>query len=183
MSFEIFLVISHKTVKSAKNTICDTCAQNSRRYEFCDIFAHTVVISRKTVKLAKNTICDTWAQNLRRYISFVTFLLIQLIKDVKRSNQIGTGFLILVHRTGGDMSFLTFLLKQLEKSPKTVKSTKYTICEPCAQKSWRNELCDIFPHTVITNRKMVKSARNTIYDTCAQNSWRYEFCDIFVIQL
>ena len=33
-----------KTVKSAKNTICDTWALNSRRYEFSDILDHTVVI-------------------------------------------------------------------------------------------------------------------------------------------
>ena len=70
MSFvDIFaqtVVISRRAVKSAKNTICDTCAQNSRRYEFCDIFAHTVVISRKTVKSAKITICDISEQNSRR---------------------------------------------------------------------------------------------------------------------
>ena len=53
-------------VKSAKNTICDTWAQNSRRYQFCDIFTHTVAIRRKTVKSANNTICDTCAQNSRR---------------------------------------------------------------------------------------------------------------------
>ena len=47
------------------NTTCDTWAQNSRRYQFCDIFTHTVAIRRKTVKSAKNTICDT-AQNSRR---------------------------------------------------------------------------------------------------------------------
>ena len=62
--FDIFaqtFVISRKTVKSAKNTICDISAQKSRRYEFCDIFAHTLVISRNTIKSAKNTICDTCA--------------------------------------------------------------------------------------------------------------------------
>ena len=35
--FDIFayiVVISHKTVKSAKNTICDICDENWRRYEF-----------------------------------------------------------------------------------------------------------------------------------------------------
>ena len=58
------VVISRKTVKSAKNTICDISAQISRRYEFCDIFAHTFVISRKTVKSAKNTTCDTWCTEL-----------------------------------------------------------------------------------------------------------------------
>ena len=47
--------------------IFDTCAQNSRRYEFFDIFAHTVVINRKTVKSAMNTICDNRAQIPRRY--------------------------------------------------------------------------------------------------------------------
>ena len=59
--------MSLKTVKSAKNTIFDTCAQNSRRYEFCDIFVQTVAISGKTVKSAKNTICDVCAQNSWSY--------------------------------------------------------------------------------------------------------------------
>ena len=45
--FAYTVVISRETVKSPKNTIFDTCAQNSWRYEFSDIFAHTVVISRK----------------------------------------------------------------------------------------------------------------------------------------
>ena len=48
-------------VKSEKNTICDTCAQNSRRYEFSDIFVQNLVRSRKTVNSAKNTICDIFA--------------------------------------------------------------------------------------------------------------------------
>ena len=52
------VVISFKTVKSAKNTIFDSCAQNSRGYEFFEIFASTVLINRKTVKSVKNTICD-----------------------------------------------------------------------------------------------------------------------------
>ena len=42
-------------------------AQNSRRNDFFDIFAHTVVISHKTVKSAKSTICDTCDENSRRY--------------------------------------------------------------------------------------------------------------------
>ena len=62
-NFAYTVVISRGTVKSANNTICDTCAQNSRRHEYCETFAHTVVISRKTVKSAKNTICDICAQN------------------------------------------------------------------------------------------------------------------------
>ena len=44
------VVISRKMVKGAQNTICDTCALNSRRYEIFEVFAHNVVISRKTVK-------------------------------------------------------------------------------------------------------------------------------------
>ena len=51
--FAYTVVISRETVKSPKNTIFDTCAQNSWRYEFS--FAHTVVISCKTVKSGKNT--------------------------------------------------------------------------------------------------------------------------------
>ena len=61
-------------MKSAKNTICDSCVQNSLSYEFCDIF------------------------------------LIMLFKGVKRSNQLGTRFVILVYRTRGVLNFVTFLL-------------------------------------------------------------------------
>ena len=43
------VVTNCKTVKSAKNTNCDTCALNSKRYEISDIVNHTVVISRKKV--------------------------------------------------------------------------------------------------------------------------------------
>ena len=71
MSFVTFfahtVVIRRKTVKSAKNTIFDTCAQKSRRYEFCDIFAHKFVRNRTTVKSARKTVCDTCAQNSPRY--------------------------------------------------------------------------------------------------------------------
>ena len=44
------VVVSRKTVKYAKNTICDTCALNWKRYEFSDISPNIVLISRKTVK-------------------------------------------------------------------------------------------------------------------------------------
>ena len=79
--------------RSHRNSICDTCVQISRSYEFFDVFAYIVVISSKTVKSAKNTIfdgdltvsrlittvsaktvksakntiCDTFAQNSWRY--------------------------------------------------------------------------------------------------------------------
>ena len=53
------VVISRKRANSARNTIFDTCAQNSRRYDFCDIFDDTVLISDKTVKSATNTSFDT----------------------------------------------------------------------------------------------------------------------------
>ena len=46
----LITTVSAKTVKSAKNTICDTCAQNSWRYEFCENFTLTVEISCKTIK-------------------------------------------------------------------------------------------------------------------------------------
>ena len=62
-NFAHTVVISRQEVKSAKNTICDLSAQNSRRYEVCYIFSHNVVISRKTVKSAKSTIVETCAQN------------------------------------------------------------------------------------------------------------------------
>ena len=80
MSFPTFLLIQNK-LKSGKNTFCDICAQNSRRfvtfsliqlelkwsgdmtfYEFFDIFD----ISHTVVKTAKNTLSDICAQNSRR---------------------------------------------------------------------------------------------------------------------
>ena len=57
------VVLRRETVKSAKNTISDTCAQNSRRYEFSDFFAYKVLINSKTVKSAKNTISDNCEHN------------------------------------------------------------------------------------------------------------------------
>ena len=74
-------------MKSPKNTICDTCDKNSQRFEFCDIFAHTVVLSCKIVKSAKNTIYDTCAQNSRRYEFSDIFAFTVLIsrKTVKNS--------------------------------------------------------------------------------------------------
>ena len=65
-------------VRSHRNSICDTCVQISRSYEFFDIFAYIVVISSKTVKSAKNVIFDFCAQNIEKNMSFVTFSLIQL---------------------------------------------------------------------------------------------------------
>ena len=61
------VVIIRKKVKSANNTICDTCAQNSRGYEFSEIFVQSLVRSSKTVKSAKNTICDFCAHNSCSY--------------------------------------------------------------------------------------------------------------------
>ena len=54
-------------VRSHRNSICDTCVQISRSYEFFDILAYIVVISSKTVKSAKNTICDCCAQISKKY--------------------------------------------------------------------------------------------------------------------
>ena len=71
------VVIIHKTVKSAKNTICDTCAQNSRRYESSHIFAHTVVITEKKSNQLRTRFV-TLAHRTRGHMSFLTFLFKQL---------------------------------------------------------------------------------------------------------
>ena len=68
--FSHAVLISRKTVKWTKNTICDTCAVNLRRYKIFEFLLHTVIISGKTVKWAKNTICDTCALISRRYEIF-----------------------------------------------------------------------------------------------------------------
>ena len=81
MSFVNFfshtVVIIRKTVKSAKNTICDTCAQNSRRYEFSDIFAHTVVITEKKFNQLRTRFV-TLVHRTRGNMSFLMFLFKQL---------------------------------------------------------------------------------------------------------
>ena len=43
-------------VRSHRNSICDSCVQISRSYEFFDIFAYIVVISSKTVKSASKIV-------------------------------------------------------------------------------------------------------------------------------
>ena len=43
-------------VRSHRNSICDTCVQISRSYEFFDIFAYIIVISSKTVKSASKIV-------------------------------------------------------------------------------------------------------------------------------
>ena len=139
MSFLTFflhtLVKSNKTVKSAKNTICDTCAQNSRRYEFCDIFVHTVVLSRKTVKSAKNTFCDICAQNSLRYEFCDIFASYSCIMYVKLSNKLRTRFVILVHRTRAVYEFCDIFAQTVVLGRETVKSSSNTICDTCAQNS------------------------------------------------
>ena len=67
----------HEFCAQVSKIVFLTCAQNSWRYEFSDIFAHTVVISRKTVKSGKNTFA-TFVHRTRGDTSFVTFSLIQL---------------------------------------------------------------------------------------------------------
>ena len=95
------------------NRICDTCAQNSRRYEICEIiFAYTVVIRRKTFKSAKNTICDTCAKNSRRY-EFCDIFVHKAVISRKSENELGTRFVILVQRIGKVITLVTFLLIQL----------------------------------------------------------------------
>ena len=89
MSFVNFffhtVVIIRKTVKSAKNTIIDTCAQNSRRYEFSHLFAHTVVITEKKSNQLKTRFL-TIVLRAREDMSFLIFLFKQLLisrKNVK----------------------------------------------------------------------------------------------------
>ena len=60
-----------------------------------------------------------------------------------------------------------------------MKYAKNTICDACLMNSGKYNICDIFPHTVVTSCKTVKSAKSTICDTCSQNSQRYEFFEIF----
>ena len=110
--FSYTVLISRETVKSPKNTIFDTCAQNSWRYEFSDIFAHTVVISRKTVKSAKNTIFDFCAQISKKY-EFCDIFANTVVKVVKRSNHLRRPFVTLVHKSRGVLCFVTFSLIQL----------------------------------------------------------------------
>ena len=54
-----------------------------------------------------------------------------------------------------------------------------TICDTCALNSWRYEIFEVFPHTVVISRITVKSTQNTIWDTCAVNSRRYKIFEVF----
>ena len=96
-------------VRSHRNSICDTCVQISRSYEFFDIFAYKVVISSKTVKSAKNTIFDFCAQISKKY----EFCDIFANTVVKRSNHLRRRFVTLVHKSRGVLCFVTFSLIQL----------------------------------------------------------------------
>ena len=89
MSFVKFfshtVVIIRKTSKSAKNTICDTCARNSQRYESSHIFAHTVVITEKKSNQLRTRFV-TIVLRARGDMSFLLFLFKQLLisrKNVK----------------------------------------------------------------------------------------------------
>ena len=86
-------------------------------------------------------------------------------KPQKRSNQLRTRFVTLVHKTRGDMSFVTFSLIQLVISRKMGKSHKNTICDTCAQNSWRYEFSDIFAHTVVISRKKRSNQVRTRFAT------------------
>ena len=99
-------------VRTHRNSICDTCVQISRSYEFFDIFAYIVVISSKTVKSAKNTIFDFCAQISKKYEFCDIFAKYSCKKPQKRSNHLRTRFVTLLHKTRGDMSFVTFSLIQ-----------------------------------------------------------------------
>ena len=57
----------------------------SKKYEFCDIFAHTVRISSKMVRSHWNSICDTCVQISRSFEFFDNFAYIVVIsrKTVK----------------------------------------------------------------------------------------------------
>ena len=99
-------------VRSHRNSICDTCVQISRSYEFFDIFAYIVVISSKTVKSAKNTICDFCAQISKKY-EFCDIFANTVVKSCKRSNHLRRPFVTLVHKSRGVLCFVTFSLIQL----------------------------------------------------------------------
>ena len=79
---------------------------------FCDIFANTVVKSCKKVKSSKKTICDTCAQKSWSFVFCYIFAHTVCNKPQKRSNQLRTRFVTLVHKTRGDMSFVKFSLIQ-----------------------------------------------------------------------
>ena len=75
--FAYTVVISRETVKSPKNTIFDTCAQNSWRYEFSTFCSYSC---NKPLKRSNQvrTRFATFVHRTRGDTSFVTFSLIQL---------------------------------------------------------------------------------------------------------
>ena len=99
-------------------------------------------------------------------------------KAVKRSNELRTRFVMLVHWTHGDMRFFKVLTHTVVISRKTVKWVEITICDTTATNSRSNESFEAITHTVVMSPKTVKWAENTICDTCALNSRRYEFFQV-----
>ena len=89
--FKVFahtVVISRKTVKSGKNTICDICAHNSWRYEICNIFSHTVVLAIKRSNQVRMRFV-TLVHKTRGDMSFVKFFVHTVViscKTVKSAN-------------------------------------------------------------------------------------------------
>ena len=111
-------------------------------------------------------------------MSFLITLLIQLHYAVKRSNPLKTRFVILVHRAHR-YEICDIFRHTVVISRKTVKSTRNTICDTCAQNSRRYEFCAIFLYIEVKSPRTVKYAKNTICDTCSMNSGRYKICDSF----
>ena len=54
------------------------------------------------------------------------------------------------------MRFLKFYLIQLEKAVRRSNDLKTRFCDTCALNSWRYEIFEVFPHTVVISRTTVK---------------------------
>ena len=179
--FEVFLhtvIINRKTVKWAKNTICDTCALNSRRYEIFEILPHTVGISPKNDHMKREHelwyLCTELPEKWD-FWSFSSYICIISRKTVKwTQNTICDTFALNTRR----YEIFEVLLHTVVGSRKMVKLAENMICDTCALNSRRYEIFEVLPHTLVRSRKTVKWAQNTICDTFALNSRRSVIIEI-----
>ena len=153
-----------ETVKSPKNTLFDTCAQNSWRYEFSDIFAHTVVIrSENVTKLiffrflctkVKNRVLS-WFDSFTAYYNYIS-------KNVKK--------LITPRDVYTNISQIEFLCDL------TILRLILTVWVKRSQNSYLLEFCAQMSQNVFLPDLTVLRLITTVWAKMLENSYLHEFC-------
>ena len=174
------VIISHKTVKWAQNTNCETCPLNSRIHEIFVNFTSYSYKKQENGQMSwEHTNCDTFALKSRRYEIFEVFphKVVRSRKTVKWAEKYDLWYFCTELPEIWD--FWSFSSYSCKKPYNGQMGAEKTICDTCAVNSRRYKIFEVFPHTVVISRITVKSAQNTICDTCAVNSRRYKIFEVF----